>query len=119
MTQSAEEKRSIAAKRLGIRPEGIIFRDAFSGGFPILTLGLMAVLSGALLTPALLPYLPFRSFALKGYIMGIAFLAAFFPTIMRSFDNNFYLNLDIIIILYKNWNICERPCKERNATNGL
>ncbi|MFC1549600.1 mercury methylation corrinoid protein HgcA [Nitrospirota bacterium] len=56
----------------GLRPEGIIFLDALTGGMPFLVMGLMAVLSGALLTPALLPYLPFRSFALKGYLTGLA-----------------------------------------------
>jgi acetyl-CoA decarbonylase/synthase complex subunit gamma len=56
----------------GIRPDGIIFDHALTGGLPILVMGLMAILSGALLTPALLPYLPFRSFALKGYLTGLA-----------------------------------------------
>lgn len=35
-----------------------------------------AVLTGAVVFPALLPYLPFRSFALKGYILGIFFTLA-------------------------------------------
>jgi len=56
----------------GLRPEGIMFRDALAGGLPVLTLGLMAILSGALLTPLLLPFVPFRAFALKGYLMGLA-----------------------------------------------
>jgi len=56
----------------GLRPEGIIFRDSLTGGLPILVMGLMAILSGALLTPVLLPWLPFRAFALKGYLTGLA-----------------------------------------------
>jgi len=56
----------------GLRPEGVIFRDALTGGLPFLAMGLMAILSGALLTPALLPFLPFRAFALKGYLTGLA-----------------------------------------------
>jgi hypothetical protein len=35
-----------------------------------------AVLAGSLLFPALLPFLPFRSFALKGYVLGLLFTAA-------------------------------------------
>ncbi len=60
----------------GLQPSGILFRDAFIGGLPFLIFGLVAVLTGALLTPALLPFVPFRSFALKGLVTGIAAVAA-------------------------------------------
>jgi hypothetical protein len=60
----------------GLRPEGIIFREAWTGGWPFLLMGLLAVLSGALITPALLPVVPFRSFALKGLVVGAATAAA-------------------------------------------
>lgn len=60
----------------GLRPEGIIFREAWTGGWPFLLMGLLAVLSGALLTPALLPAIPFRSFALKGLAVGALTAAA-------------------------------------------
>ena len=56
----------------GLQPSGILFRDALSGGLPFLFLGLTAVLAGAFITPVLLPFIPFRSFALKGLIAGIA-----------------------------------------------
>lgn len=36
-----------------------------------------AALSGTVLFPALLPYLPFRSFAAKGYVLGLALAALF------------------------------------------
>lgn len=65
----------------GLKPSGIFFRDAWSGGMPFLLLGLISVFAGALVTPALLPFVPFRSFALKGWIAGM--LAAFF-TIQSS-----------------------------------
>lgn len=55
----------------GLRQEGIIFRDAVAGGGPFLLLGLVSVFAGAFLTPALLPVIPFRSFALKGWITGL------------------------------------------------
>lgn len=54
----------------GLSPSGILFRDAFWGGLPFLLLGLISVLAGALFTPLLLPYIPFRSFAVKGWLTG-------------------------------------------------
>jgi hypothetical protein len=54
----------------GFQPSGIIFRDALSG-MPFLLLGLIAVLAGAFLTPLLLPVIPFRSFAVKGWLVGM------------------------------------------------
>ena len=55
----------------GLHPTGIIFADAVIGGLPFLVLGFAAILSGAFLTPALLPLIPFRSFAIKGWIVGM------------------------------------------------
>jgi len=55
----------------GLNPSGIIFRDAWHGGMPFVLLGLIAVFSGAFLTPVLLPFVPFRSFAIKGWLMGV------------------------------------------------
>lgn len=55
----------------GLRAEGLMFRPALKGGEPFLLLGLAAVVSGAFLTPALLPWVPFRSFAMKGLVMGL------------------------------------------------
>lgn len=60
----------------GIQPAGIIFKDALTGGWPFLFLGLVSVLAGALLTPLLLPLIPFRAFAIKGWIVG--FISVFF-----------------------------------------
>lgn len=60
----------------GLQPNGILFRDAFFGGMPFLALGLLSVLVGAFLTPALLPFVPFRSFALKGLVTGLLTVAA-------------------------------------------
>ncbi len=62
----------------GLQPGGIFFRAALVGGLPFLLLGLMSVLAGALVTPALLPLIPFRSFAVKGWIMGV--LSVFLST---------------------------------------
>jgi hypothetical protein len=56
----------------GLQPNGILFKDAFQVGLPFLVLGLVAILSGAFMTPVLLPLIPFRSFAVKGWILGMA-----------------------------------------------
>ncbi len=55
----------------GLQPSGILFRDAVVSGLPFLLMGLVAVLSGAFLTPVLLPVVPSRSFAIKGWIVGM------------------------------------------------
>ncbi len=55
----------------GLQPSGILFRDALVSGLPFLLFGLMAVLAGAFLTPVLLPFIPFRSFAVKGWLVGM------------------------------------------------
>jgi hypothetical protein len=55
----------------GLQPDGLFFRKALDGGLPFLLLGLISVVTGALLTPVFLPFIPFRSFAVKGWITGI------------------------------------------------
>jgi len=55
----------------GLQPSGLLFKQAWNGGLPFLLLGLLSILAGALVTPVLLPYVPFRSFALKGWIIGV------------------------------------------------
>jgi hypothetical protein len=55
----------------GLQPSGLLFREAWFNGLPYQLLGLLAVLTGALVTPVLLPFVPFRSFAMKGWIMGM------------------------------------------------
>jgi hypothetical protein len=56
----------------GLEPSGLLFRQAWFGGLPFLLMGLVAVFAGAFLTPLLLPFVPFRSFAIKGWIVGLA-----------------------------------------------
>jgi ABC-type transport system involved in cytochrome c biogenesis permease subunit len=54
----------------GLQPEGILFRSVGISGLPVAIFGLAALLTGTLLTPLLLPWIPFRSFALKGLLLG-------------------------------------------------
>lgn len=56
---------------MGLQPSGILFRDVWYGGMPMLMLGLASILTGAFFTPLLLPFVPFRSFAAKGWITGL------------------------------------------------
>jgi hypothetical protein len=60
----------------GLRPYGIIFSDALSGGLPYVILLAASACAGGVLTPALLPFIPFRAFSVKGYIAGAAVTAA-------------------------------------------
>jgi hypothetical protein len=69
----------------GLQPSGIIFRDAVSGGLPFLGLGVVSILAGGFFTPLLLPYVPARSFAIKGWLIGLASVALFFLA-FRPFD---------------------------------
>jgi CO dehydrogenase/acetyl-CoA synthase delta subunit len=55
----------------GLQPSGILFRPAWTGGLPFLLFGLVSVFAGAFVTPVLLPWIPGRSFAVKGWIMGM------------------------------------------------
>jgi len=57
----------------GLEPGGVMFGEAWAGGYPFLLLGLGAVFSGAFFTPLFLPYIPFRSFAVKGWLTGVVF----------------------------------------------
>lgn len=64
----------------GLQPSGIIFKDSLSGGLPLLMLGLASIFIGAFVTPVLLPFIPFRSFAVKGWITGMIFTSAIIKT---------------------------------------
>ncbi len=59
----------------GLQPSGILFSDAWHSGLPFILLLFLAVVAGAFVTPVLLPLVPFRSFAVKGWIAGLALTA--------------------------------------------
>lgn len=61
----------IAIGASAVGPEGFDPGGVVEKGMPLVALGALAVFSGAFLTPALLPYIPFRSFALKGLVTGV------------------------------------------------
>lgn len=66
----------------GIGPGIFSFSAAWTRGMTALSALLVGIMSGAVVTPALLPFIPVREFALKGIISGIAaalLLMAFLP----------------------------------------
>lgn len=62
----------LALITVSITPGGLSYQAAWTYGGRLVMLGGLAVLSGALITPALLPYIPSRSFAVKGFLTGLA-----------------------------------------------
>jgi len=56
----------------GLQPAGIIFKNAWLEGWPFVFLCLVAIVIGALITPLLLPFIPGRPFAFKGWVTGAA-----------------------------------------------
>ena len=61
----------IALLFFGIQPTGILFKSAWVYGEPFLLLGLTSIIAGSFITPVILPFIPFRSFAVKGWITGV------------------------------------------------
>jgi hypothetical protein len=61
----------VALGLVGLQPSGILFKDALNEGLPIVIFGILSIVSGALLMPLLLPYIPVRSFAIKGWMVGM------------------------------------------------
>lgn len=55
----------------GVMPTGIIFKNMWVEGVPAVLLLLTGVLTGAFLTPVFLPWIPFRSFFKKGFLIGL------------------------------------------------
>ena len=82
----------------GLHPEGIIFADAVKGGLPFIILGLLSVLSGAFITPVMLPFIPFRSFAVKGWITGM--IAVLFAAKSMELQDGTYPLLTVITYLF-------------------
>lgn len=72
----------------GLMPSGLLFRDAIDGGLPFIFLGFISILAGAVFTPVLLPYIPFRAFSVKGWIVGMlsVYLTTRFSGVLAGSD---------------------------------
>lgn len=73
----------------GIQHSGIMYSDALYYTVPLIIAGLIAIISGSVLFAVLLPIIPFRSFALKGALLGSIVLI---PLIWIS-DNVYHGNM--------------------------
>jgi acetyl-CoA decarbonylase/synthase complex subunit gamma len=81
----------------GLQPEGILFRSALNNGLPVAILGAAALLSGTFLTPLLLPWIPFRSFAIKGFLVGgIATAALVFLVPAKALQSVYLLSFSLV-----------------------
>ena len=60
-----------AAVLFGIGRTGIMYSQALTGVIPLIIAGLTALVTGSILTPLLLPLIPFRAFSLKGFVTGL------------------------------------------------
>ncbi len=76
---------------MGLMPSGIIFRDAWMQGGPLVLLAFAALIAGAFIAPLFLPFIPFRSFAIKGMISGLALNALLVHGADMLPDGNIYL----------------------------
>jgi hypothetical protein len=75
----------------GLRPQGILFLPALAGGWTFALLGLAMILSGSFLVPLFLPWVPFRSFALKGWLVGAVLTGAFLALRWGVLSQNVFL----------------------------
>jgi len=82
----------------GLTPQGIIFKDSFIKGSLFFSAGLLSVFTGAFFTPVFLPFIPFRSFALKGWIAGIAVITPvfYFAGVFNSY--NLFLIISVMLL---------------------
>lgn len=84
----------------GLMPEGIMFRRVFMEGLPVLAVYLGVVVTGTVLTPILLPWIPFRSFTMKGVVMGlfpVAGVHLLSTSVAVPFSNLFLLGASYLV----------------------
>jgi hypothetical protein len=76
----------IAAVLFGMTRNGIMYGLALSGVLPLVIAGLVALFTGTILSPLLLPFIPGRAFSLKGFVTGLtgAIAIIFLLPICRS-----------------------------------
>jgi len=78
---------------MGLTNKGILFEPALQYGLPLGLSVIAGVLSGALLAPLMLPFLPFRSFALKGLFLGLIISAGLY------YGTSLFQNYSILLII--------------------
>lgn len=88
-----------------LTPEGLIFNRAFTTGAPLIIAAVISIFAGAVITPLFLPYVPFRSFILKGGITGAVLITAlnYFTDIFKTGNIYFTSAASILIILLSSY----------------
>lgn len=76
---------------MGLQPQGILFRPAIINAWPLIVAGLLAIIAGTVVVPALLPFIPFRSFAAKGALAGAIVLSPMFYRYKVLFAGDVFL----------------------------
>jgi hypothetical protein len=84
---------------MGLEPSGILFETAIAHSWPIFVMLLLAVIPGSMITPALLPWIPFRGFALKGAVVGAVLSIPQFFFINTLFAGSVPLALAVAIFI--------------------
>jgi hypothetical protein len=82
---------------MGAYPQGILFAPAIAGALPVCLALLAAIVAGTVVTPLFLPVIPFRSFAIKGALAGVAALAPFLAFHERLFGPGWPLATAVIL----------------------
>jgi acetyl-CoA decarbonylase/synthase complex subunit gamma len=82
---------------MGIQSNGIIYRDSLLHSLPIIAVGLLALITGSILTPILLPLIPFRSFAAKGALAGAIVLSPSFFLVDHFFLDSTLLAAAVVL----------------------
>lgn len=72
----------------GISRDGISFQNSISNGLPVVRNIFLAYCAGIVFTPILLPYIPVRSFTLKGIFTGLLLFIILFLT--NNAGNNLF-----------------------------
>jgi hypothetical protein len=82
---------------MGIQQNGIFFKEAVLHSLPIVAAGFLAVFAGTVITPVLLPLIPFRSFAAKGALAGAVVLLPSLYFVERFFLGNSILIAAVVL----------------------
>jgi hypothetical protein len=81
----------------GINKSGISFQQAINIGLQSIFNIFLAYVTGVVITPMLLPYIPARSFALKGFIMGI--ITSVVLLLLNKLGTNYFEILSWFLII--------------------
>jgi hypothetical protein len=83
---------------MGLQPAGILYKEALLNSWPLLLAGCLAALAGSVVMPALLPILPFRSFAAKGALAGAVVLAPTLLFVENLFRGSAFLAAAVLLL---------------------